>query len=488
MIAFGGALWAPFHLDDFALFGDPSITNPEGWLACLAPTQTRPLTWLSYWANYQLGGPRPASFHAVNLLLHAGCVFLLYHALGRILPRPAALIAAALFALHPVQTEAVVYVFARATLLMTFFCLASLALWVAGRHWLAAALFAPALLAKEECAAFPLFLLLLHFSVSRNRRELAPVGLMCVLSAAAGLRVLHVAAVTAGSGAGAQSGVPVTEYFLTQGVAIWRYARLLVIPYGLSPESASEIQRGITPLLAWVAILAAVALCLRWFPNARPGLWAIAALVLIAPSSSIFPAADLTADRRVYLPLAAASAAAGLLFHKRPGWMIAPAGVLAVLSFVQTSLWRDPRALWTRAAELAPDKPRPLVQLARYVRPDEAIALLDRAGKLAPASPLAASEKGRVWLERGEPGKALAEFGRALALTPGDPRAINNRGAALVQLGQGEAAIEDFRRALTLDPCLFDARWNLMRLGQPYAAPYRCRYTREQQAALDTLR
>jgi tetratricopeptide (TPR) repeat protein len=484
LVAFGGALWAPFHLDDFALLGDPSITNPEGWLECLSPARTRSLTWLTYWANYQAGGPGPALFHAVNLLLHGGCVLLLYAALGRLLPRPAPRIAAALFALHPVQTEAVVYVFARATLLMTFFCLASLRQWVAGRHWLAAALFIPALLSKEECAAFPLFLLLLHFSLSRNRRELPPIAVMFAFSAAAGARVLYRASVTAGSGAGAQSGVSVADYFLTQGVALWRYARLLIFPYGFSPESAMEIQSGIAPVLGWLAMTAAAGLCLRRFANARAGLWVIGALALITPSSSIFPAADLTADRRLYLPLAALCAAAGLLSYKRPGWLIAPVALLAALSFHQTSVWRDPRALWARAAELAPQKPRPLVQLARHAPPAEAIALLDRAEKLAPENPSAASEKGRVWLENDAPEKALAEFGRALALTPDDPLAVNNRGVALAHLGQKDAALADFQRALTIDPCLFDARWNLKRLGQAYSAPAHCRYTRQQQAAL----
>jgi tetratricopeptide (TPR) repeat protein len=147
-------------------------------------------------------------------------------------------------------------------------------------------------------------------------------------------------------------------------------------------------------------------------------------------------------------------------------------------------VWRDPRALWALAAELAPQKPRPLVQLARHAPPAEAIALLDRAEKLAPENPSAASEKGRVWLENDAPEKALAEFGRALALTPDDPLAVNNRGVALAHLGQKDAALADFQRALTIDPCLFDARWNLKRLGQAYSAPAHCRYTRQQQAAL----
>jgi Tfp pilus assembly protein PilF len=71
-----------------------------------------------------------------------------------------------------------------------------------------------------------------------------------------------------------------------------------------------------------------------------------------------------------------------------------------------------------------------------------------------------------------------------LALNPRSPDALNNRGAALLALDQKDAARQDFERALSIDPCQFDARLNLFRLGISKALPVNCKFTSEQMEAL----
>lgn len=474
VVAFGAALKAPFHLDDFALLSDPAITAPDGWLECWRFPQTRPLTWFSYWLNFRLGGSEPFGYHLVNLALHLACVWLVADTLSRIIPAPAALTAAILFGLHPIQTEAVVYVFARATLLMTLFCLLSLRAWAAGRHWQAVAWFVPALLAKEECVAFPVFLALLHLSVSRNHAERPPIAAMLALSLAAGLRVMAVAAITPGSGAGVQSGVSTADYFLVQGLAILRYARLLILPYGFTIESPLSPGGGGMAIASWLLIFTGLALAFRWFDKARAGFWLVGAFALLAPSSSIFPAMDLSADRRLYLPMVALGAAAGLAIRHR--WLPVALGVLlAAISLRQSVLWTNPEELWREAVRQAPGKVRPRLQLARFEPPARALETLADARRLAPDDARVATETGRVQLGAGNVPAALQEFGRALALAPNDPQALNNRGVALARLGQTEAAAGDFQRALRADPCLADARQNLKRLGFDPPADAVCR-------------
>ena len=106
---------------------DPRITGSSGWWEVWLPLQTRPLTQFSFWANHALGGgsgeANPLPWHLVNLLLHAVNTWLVWRIAMRMLPSQGAWIAAALFALHPLQSEPVNYVFARSTLLMTTFCL-----------------------------------------------------------------------------------------------------------------------------------------------------------------------------------------------------------------------------------------------------------------------------------------------------------------------------------------------------------------------------
>lgn len=464
LIAFGGALWAPFHLDDFALLSDPVVTSPSGWLDSWRIGQSRPLTWFTFWLNHTLGGADPVGYHLVNLGMHLASVAILC-GLTRGRGFPAACL---IFALHPIQTEPVVYVFARATLLMTLFCLLSLREWLAGRPWHAAAWFLPAVLSKEECVSFPLFLMI---AGGAERPKRASLAVMLAIAALAGLHVLYAAAANPGSGAGAGSAVTPLQYLAAQGPAILRYARLLILPWGFTPESPLSVPGPAVAAAAW----AAVAFALAWLPRVPQWRWLAGALILLAPSTTFLPADDLSADRRLYLPLAAIALWAATALKPRPaaGW--AAAGLLTAVSVYQTSLWIRPAELWRRAVELAPGKVRPYIQLARALPAPDAETVLEQARRLAPDDARIPSELGRIFLESGRADLALSQFGRALALEPAAPSAIVNRGVALWKMGQTDAAKADFHRALALDPCHLQARANLTALGEAAEKPARCR-------------
>ncbi len=76
----------------------------------------------------------------MNLALHLAAVWLLYEALRRLIPAEAAFVAAAIFAVHPIQAEAVDYIWGRSIVLAAVFCFASLLEWIRGRPWVAVAL------------------------------------------------------------------------------------------------------------------------------------------------------------------------------------------------------------------------------------------------------------------------------------------------------------------------------------------------------------
>ncbi len=485
LAAFGASLGSSFHFDDYAILSDPVLTSWSGWWEVWRPLGTRPLTYFTFWLNYQLGGANPAGYHLVNLLLHVAATLMLARVLRGRLPDRAVLVATVLFALHPIQAEPVLYIFARSTLLATLLCLAALDSWLRERRWPAVGWFALALAAKEECVAFPLVLLLLHAVERRDRRERLPMAAMLVLSLAAGLRVFAALRAHPDTPAGAQAGVSVLDYLLAQGPVVLRYLRLLAVPWGFTVDPDIALPSLGVALAAWTALVAVfVALTLRLRKNAA-AFWALAGFLLLAPSSSIFPAQDLAADRRMYLPMIAFAAAAGLLaarLDKRV--LVAGGAILALLSFERTMTWRTEESLWSEAVARAPGKIRPKIQLARAVAPPRAIELLAEAQRMAPENAQVAAEFGRVWLAAGRPAEALAEFGRALALEPGSARAMNNRGVALLALGQAQAAREDFERALKVDPCQFDARLNLLRMGAVPPAAAGCRYTKDQLDAL----
>lgn len=153
--AFGLCLFAGFAFDDYSLFSDPAVTAGSGWRDVWRPSQTRPLTYFTFWMNYALGARNPFGYHFLNLALHLGAALLAADVLSRLIPRRAGFIGAAIFALHPIQAEPVVYIFERATVLATLLCLLSFRSWLRGRYWLATGWFAAALLAKEELCGVP---------------------------------------------------------------------------------------------------------------------------------------------------------------------------------------------------------------------------------------------------------------------------------------------------------------------------------------------
>ncbi|MEZ5354076.1 MAG: glycosyltransferase family 39 protein [Bryobacteraceae bacterium] len=482
LLTFGSALRAPFHFDDRALFADSAITSPGGWISVWRPEQSRPLTYFTFWINHSLGGQNPAGYHAVNLALHALCACLLLVCLSALIPRQSALIAAFLFAVHPIQTEAVMYVFARSTLLTTAFCLAALFAWTRQRRWIAVILFAFALLAKEEAAAFPLVLLLLHLAGRRETRDRAPIACMLALAAAAAGRVAILAAVIPGSGAGAHAGISPLDYFFTQGYVILRYLRLLAIPAGFSVDPALTPMPDWRGVIAWIALAGLAWIAWRDLGRSLSSLWFLAGLVLLIPTSSIFPAADLAADRRMYLPLLGFAPVAGLLLERTRYPVLLPALIVAcaLFGYARAQVWRSEAALWEDAVRSAPGRIRPRIQLARALPPRQALEQLFEARNVAPDDPAVASELGRVFLEMGNPSQALAEFGRAVAANPNDALALNNRGVALVALGLRDHALHDFRKALEIDPCLFDARMNLAKTGEKTPLPADCRFSNRQ--------
>jgi tetratricopeptide (TPR) repeat protein len=448
LAAFGCSLGSGFHFDDYAIFA-------------AVGRQTRPLTFLTFWINQRLGGQNPIRYHILNLALHLVAVLLLYECLRRLIPPKSALFAAAVFAVHPIQAESVDYVWGRSIVLAAALCFAALLCWITGRSWLAVACFAAALLAKEEVAAFPLVLWLLE----KRRRPSPPIVAMLALSLAAGLNVIRAAAAIPGSTAGAHAGITPGNYLLAQGPVVWRYLRLLVIPYGFTVDPEISIPPLWLGITAWVALLAVI--LLAWRSRRDWAIWLIGAFLLLIPSSSVFPAADLAADRRLYFPLALFAAAGALAIARLKPRVIAPAIVLALaaIAFARTQVWLTDESLWREAVRRAPDKVRPKLQLARQLPAADALALLAEARRLAPGDPAVATETGEVLLSAGRPAEALSEFGRALALDPRSAAHYNNRGAALQALGQTEAARQDFLRALALDPSLASARENLNRVS-----------------------
>ena len=442
----GAAVWAnslggPFVLDDLGSIRDNphvrALWPPSHWLS-LDPQSSlsgRPLVTLSMALCHALGGLDVRVYHAVNVALHLGNAVLLFGLLRASLgPRPA-FAASLLWALHPLDTEAVDYLTQRTELLLGSFYLATL--FAVSRERRAAAVVCCALgmLCKESMVTAPVAVALWQRAYRYGSwRELIARERALYVGLAGTWAVLAALLVLAPRSASAGFALPVTplDYALHQLGAVAHYLRLAVWPHPLAvyygPVGPIALREVWWPGLAVGAALAgALALYLR---APRLGCPALLVFVLLAPTSSFVPiATEVAAERRMYLPLAAlvawlACLASRLRLGRAAGPVVVTclAAVAGLATHVRNADYASAIALWRSQVEAKPELAQGFVNLG--------IALAE-AGDLQGAS---------------------AAYGRALELAPGDARAHYDLGLALAGLGQSDGALSQLTRAVELEP------------------------------------
>jgi hypothetical protein len=370
--SFSGA----FQFDDYTVIvGNAGVHSFSAWLNDLG-NGIRPLLKLTYLLNWVPGAGR-AGFHAVNLLIHLANTLLLYlivrkHA-GDAVP---ALLAAGIFGLHPLQTEAVTYICGRSASLAALFYLAGLLAHGEasdnpsgkGGRWLPPLLFICALLVKETTITFPAALLLWDLSRGRSFRDHLRAAWPCWL-----VLVMAIVALAAHARYNALLQYsfairPWGENLLLQAKSIvYLTSRLFVLSgMNIDPDLAGSQPSALIAGIIGLTALAALGFAsLRSFPWLGFGiLWF---LLNLLPTNSLVPRLDLVNDRQAYLPLAGAAMSAGIairLLLKRCGpWLGRSAAVLlmAVLALFTFSRNRDYRSeitLWEDTARKSPDKAR----------------------------------------------------------------------------------------------------------------------------------
>ncbi len=408
------SLAGPFVYDDLNAVAQSTLIRQLTPLLRFVQFSTRPLTDFSYALNYAAGELQPHAYHVTSLGLHVANAMLLYLLALITLRLPAlaprygaarqaiAWAAAALFAAHPLASETVAYIASRSEVLASFWYLLGVvgyALAVSGggpgTRRIGAVLVPIAsfagLASKEIVATLPLALLLydwLLVSSAGARRWRPRWGLfgLAALPLALGGAFLAVRAYTAPAtlvdyastgGIGFDRFGPL-QYLMTQFGVVTHYLRLIVVPLGQTFDYDWPLMR--TPLAVGVLVPLAVLIGLlaaawRW-RQAQPLLaFAIGwTLLVLTPTSSVMPIADLAVERRMYLPLAGLLlfAAAGLheLIGRLPiEWRRRPAlsyglavgallAALAPLTWQRAALWGDAVALHLDGVAKAPGNPR----------------------------------------------------------------------------------------------------------------------------------
>src|SRR6266571_8731648 len=155
VLLFASSFNDPFHFDDVLITNDTNVTNPALWFHFFNPLHLRQLTFFTFYLNHLAGGDDPSGYHVVNVAIHIANAVLFFFLLSRFVERWLAIAAAAVFLAHPIQTESVLYVYQRSTLLACFFSLLALIALAARRLWWALLMFILAFESKESALAVP---------------------------------------------------------------------------------------------------------------------------------------------------------------------------------------------------------------------------------------------------------------------------------------------------------------------------------------------
>ena len=413
------ALYIPAVTGPF-VYDDPNAVTQSQLVRRILPLtrfltmSTRPLSDFSYALNYAMTAYVSWSYHLTNILLHALNALLVYGIAFATFSTPAlarrygpsrfslAWAAAALFAVHPLASETVAYVSSRSEVLAAFFILLGLGSFIVAarttnrrRRRLAAVVMLLAAFAglgsKEIAAAIPFALLLYDYLFlaegqwERTRPERRLVLLSMVPLAIGGTLLLIRAYVNPSPMGeyGSTAGVGFerfsrSEYFMTQFGVITHYLRLVVLPFGQTFDYDWPLAKtpfDLAVVLPFLLLVGLVVLAVQLARTQPLFTFAVGwTLLILAPTSSLLPIADLAVERRMYLPLAgiALLAAAWLrdvlefaLPALRERLVIAYAALVAIvlaaagtLTLQRALLWGDAIALHEDGVAKAPTNPR----------------------------------------------------------------------------------------------------------------------------------
>jgi tetratricopeptide (TPR) repeat protein len=476
--------------DDVYVTHNRLLTASDGlqriWFSLDSPSQYFPMVYTVLRMERSAWGLAPAGFHWVNILLHAANAILLWLLLRR-LRLPAPWLAAALFALHPVQVESVAWVTELKNVLSLFFCLLTAWAWLefaegragAWRFYAGALLLqALALLAKSTACTWPVALLLILWLQKKpiNVRRVWQIAPFFALGLFMGLLSIwwernHQHTV------GDAFSIDWVSRFLIASRAVWFYAAKLFWPFDLSfcyerwIISATDPMQYIWPLACVVAAI------LVWRDGRGLKAAALFFVVMLAPMLGFIMQYafrySFVADHYQYV----ASIGLLVLIAVALDKFLARLGrakiliyacvllVLAGLTWRQCRNYYDSETLWRATLETTPTSTIARNNLSQALldkgRLDESITLSREVLAGHPNNYVAQNNLGFALLEKGRVNESISCFDQAIAAQPNAPNPYYNLGRAWLKNGRADAAITNFQNAVRLQPDFASAYCNL---------------------------
>ncbi len=462
----------------------PQIFNSNYWEhAPDYPDHTlyRPLTVTTYALNYAIGGYHPRGYHVVNVVLHAAvCVVMALFITACFGDTVLALVAAAIFAVHPVHAEAVANVIGRAELLCLLGILTTLFGYfkssdatergrpAAARLWsvLSAFAYMAAMLSKEIGIIAPGLIVILEGLLpdkrqllKRNIRALSTFAVYVV--AAILFLIMRAQAVGDLSIITGFTDLPVHQRIFTATRILGEYLLLLIYPVTLSadywldavPIARSIFEPAVMLSVASLLFLLILAIGLREkHPACTYGI-AFFALAVFPVSNIAFPIGVMKAERILYSPSAGFILALVALIRpllKAGRWRPIAVAIVAcavALMFIRTCVrngdWKSDYHLAAATLDVFPNNPEFNKILGFHHQNNgdfvAARAYLLRSHSIKPFWNVLYN-LGNIEMETGNEAQAVDYFNQALQLSPGNIDVLNNLAIALMRTNRISAA------------------------------------------------
>jgi hypothetical protein len=441
----------------------------------------RPLTIIVFSVQWALGHGSAFPFHLTNILLYAIVAVALFRLALLLVPLPAAFVAAALFAVHPLHTEVVANVVGQAELWVALLVIVAVYRYIRVRRKgalpyseaaILAALFFAACMFKEHAIVLPALLVAAELTViGGNRRivdrarELWPLFVTLAFAGVVfvALRTLVVGRLAQGGPNVLLLGVPYSTRLFTMLRVFMEWIRLFVWPASLSADySSRRIEAAtsfdasmIAPLLV-IASLVAIAWSVR---HSKPAvtfgfLWA--GINLLMPSNLVVVTGNVLAERTLFLASAGLAICAGaaalelwnaMSERGRAPRLATVASLIALLaagifrSSTRNVAWHDNPTLFRQTVADVPTSYRAHWMLAEYLT------------------------------DAGQTAEGLDEMLLAVALgRKNDPGLLSFAADRFRMANQCPRAMGMYRKALDIDPTLPELRFNasvcLLQLGK----------------------
>jgi protein O-mannosyl-transferase len=480
LIVFGSSITNSFvALDDELLIIDNpkvhglTLDNIRQAFTTFDPELYVPLTLLTYQLDYSLFELNPIGYHATSLILHILNVLLVFMIFKQLFSKKTAFIIGLIFAVHPLNVEAIAWASGRKDVLAPFFLLLSYFLYlrykVTGKYyWVSVFVFVLGLLSKISIVFFPLILLATDWVMEdRIDKHKIKNKIPYVIASVALLAVAIIGKAT--------QILDVTTPILLAFVSIPFYIQKFFLPVGLSIfyPFTSEVTLANPKILFGIVFVGS--LLVRWsIRYTRLFAFAIIFFLLsIMPSFvNVMKGGEMgisdiyfASDRYAYIAIIGILfLVAPLITKKTIKYITFIMGILAILSFRQSLVWKDSEALFDHATNVHSDA---------YVAYNNLAGLMVQKGDLEKAKDMyqqaleirentrSLFNLGQVYNSLGQHQLAIKMFERGVSLNSKDAQARAMLGGTYLMMGRVNEALEQLIEAEKLDKNLKSVYYNL---------------------------